>query len=115
MNKVRYKKEVITPTAWQIWHTYVLFEGNDYGKKRPVLVRETNGLFCTIMEITSKPPSHETDVPIDDLVTAGLGKESVVQVRKTRTIPKASLEEYRGFLSHSDRNRVKDAIRRIGY
>ena len=110
MNKIRFKKEHPAPAAWQIWLTFVHFEGNEGGKKRPVLVTSTNGASCTITEITSKPPLCESDILISDFDSAGLGRESVIQVRKTMTISRASLTSYLGTLSYSDRNTVKDAI-----
>jgi len=112
MNKIRFKKEHPAPAAWQIWLTFVHFEGNDGGKKRPVLVTGTNGPSCTIAEITSKPPLCESDILITDIDSAGLGRESTIQVRKTMTIPRTSLTSYLGTLSYSDRNAVKDAINR---
>ena len=114
MNKIRFKKEVITPAVWQIWLAYIRFDGSDGGKKRPVLVTETNGPSCTIAEITSKPPADVTDVPVIDISTAGLGRESVIQVRKMRTVSKTSLMTYLGTISYADRDRVKDALGRRG-
>jgi len=115
MNKMRFNKEHPAPVTWQVWLAYVHFEGNEGGKKRPVLVIETRGSSCTIAEITSKPPTCLTDIPISDTDTAGLGRESVIQTRKTRTISKTNLKSYLGALSYSDRNAVKDIVGRRGF
>lgn len=112
MNKIRFKKELIVPSVWQVWLAYIPFEGNDGGKKRPVLVTETNGTSCTIAEITSRPPSDVYDISVIDINTAGLGRESAIQVRKIKTISRSSLTSYLGSLSSVDRGRVKDAINR---
>jgi len=110
MNKFKFKKESPAPAVWQVWLAYVEFEGDDIGKRRPVLVTETSGSSCTIIEITSKPPSCASDIAITDLDIAGLGKASVIQVQKMRTVQKTSLKSYLGTLSYGDRNIVKNAI-----
>lgn len=114
MNKIRLKKEYYAPSVWQVWLAYIRFEGSDGGKKRPVLVIGTNGPSCTIAEITGRPPSDAPDVPLMDLITAGLGRESAVRIDKIRTIPKDSLRSYLGKLSCADRDSVKEAIKRRG-
>jgi len=115
MNRFRFKEKLITPVAWQVWLTYIRFEGKNCGKKRPVLVTETNGSSCKVIEITGKSPSYASDIPVTDLNTAGLGMESTIQVRKTMTVPKTSLRTYMGTLSYTDRNNVKNAIVRREY
>ncbi|MCL2712549.1 MAG: type II toxin-antitoxin system PemK/MazF family toxin [Methanomassiliicoccaceae archaeon] len=112
MNKFRFKKESITLSKWQMWLAYIRFDGNDGGKKRPVLITEANGQSCTIIEVSGRPPSDVYDVPVIDMVTAGLNRESVIQVRKMRTVSKESLRSYLGTLSYVDRDRVKNAIKR---
>jgi len=114
MNKIRFNKEHPAPSAWQVWLTYVHFEGNEGGKKRPVLVIETNGSACKIAEITSKPPSCESDIQVADIDSAGLGRESVIQIWKTRTTPRSDLRAYLGTLSYDDRDVVKEALGRRG-
>ena len=109
MSKIRYKRNRPSPSAWQVWLAYVEFEGNIGGKKRPVLVTGIRGGACSIMEITSRPPEYITDVPIIDLISAGLEKESAVQTRKRRTIHRSSLIDCMGILSAEDRYTVKRA------
>jgi mRNA-degrading endonuclease toxin of MazEF toxin-antitoxin module len=111
MKKFRYKKVEISPSVWQIWLVYVKFIGEEGGKKRPVLITDVDGEECSVMEISSQAPQYITDVLIKDLDSAGLERESVVQVRKQKTISKDSLTDYRGYLSREDRNRVNDARR----
>lgn len=111
MNKFRFKKESVSPAVWQIWLAYVPFEGTGGGKKRPVVVIGTDGQYCTVAEMTSKPPAFVSDVAVIDLNTAGLGKESVIQTRKIRRLSKMSLSSYLGTLSNADRERVRDAIK----
>ena len=110
MNKIRYKKENATPARWQVWLAYVGFEGSDGGKKRPVLVTDVRGDSCSVMEISSQPPAHESDVIILEPYWAGLNRESVIQTRKARTVRKDSLRAYLGILSDNDRRRVKVII-----
>jgi len=112
MNKIGFNKEPPAPAVWQVWLTHVRFEGKDDGKKRPVLVTETNGPICTILEITSKAPTRASDVPVTDLDIAGLGKDSVIRVHKKQTIPRTSLGSYMGYLSYGDKNIVKDTLRK---
>jgi len=114
MSKFRLKKKIVTPSAWQVWITYVPFEDDTSGKKRPVLVTETNGLSCTIAEISSKSPTYGSDIHVFDIVTAGLEKESVVKTWKTRTVPRKSLMCKLGYLSSTDRCRVKEVIKGSG-
>jgi len=111
-NKFRFKEKRTTPAPWQVRYAYIGFEGKSGGKIRPVLVTETDGQFCTIMEITGKSPLFSSDIPITDLNTAGLRMESTIQVQKTKTVPKASLRTCLGTLSYRDRNNVKNVIKR---
>ncbi|WNY23647.1 hypothetical protein MmiHf6_09560 [Methanimicrococcus hongohii] len=110
MTKIPLKKYLKTPAPWQVWYAYIPFEDGGIGKRRPVLVVELNGSSCTVLEITSKQPLYAVDVSIIDLNTAGLSQNSVVQIRKARTISKESLGSYLGTLSRDDRNTVKKSI-----
>ena len=103
------RRSKVILSAWQVWLTYVKFEGNVGGKKRPVLVTGVKGDSCSIMEITSQIPEYITDVPITDLISAGLDKESAIQTRKRRTIQRDSLIDCMGILSVEDRYSVKRA------
>jgi len=114
MSKIRFNKESPAPSVWHVWLANIRFEGNNGGKKRPVLVTETNGQFCTILEISSKQSSYTPGIPVTDLDMAGLGRESVIRIQKARVVPKASLVSYLGVLSYGDRNTVKDALRGRG-
>ena len=108
MNRIRYKKPNVRLSAWQIWLAYVRYEGSSEGKKRPVLVTEVRGDTCTVAEITSQPPAHATDVPILYMYHTGLNKDSVVQTRKRRTVPRDSLRDYMGYLTGEDIQRVRN-------
>lgn len=111
MTKIPLKKKLNkTPAPWQVWFTFLPFEGSNSGKKRPVLVTEVNGISCNILEITSQQPLYDADISIADLNAAGLNQNSVVQIRKTRIISKESLGSYMGTLSREDRDNVKNAI-----
>ena len=110
MNKIRYKKEVVAPSMWQVWWACIKYDGAEGYKKRPVLVMGTKGDECTIAEMSSRPPSYDSDVPIVDLVHAGLTKESVVKTWTLRAVSKSSLKSRMGNLSYVDRDRVKNAI-----
>jgi len=110
MNKIRYKKDITAPSMWQVWWACIKYDGADGYKKRPVLVMGTDGNECTIAEMSSRSPSYKTDVPVMDLVHAGLTKESVVKTQTLRTIPKDSLRSRIGYLSYTDRDRVKSAV-----
>ena len=108
MNKFRYKKVTVSPSAWQIWLVYVKYTGDDGGKKRPVLITEVKGDICSVIEISSQPPVYATDIFIADLCSAGLDRDSVIQIRKTRTVKISDLTDYKGILSSEDRRRVKN-------
>ena len=110
MNRIRYKKDTTSPSEWQIWLAYVKYEGESGGKKRPVLITGIGDATCSILEITSQPPIYESDIPIADLYWTGLNKESVIQTKKFRRIPKDSLLTFCGTLSNLDRRRVKDIM-----
>ena len=107
MNKIRYKKDTTPVSRWQVWMTWVDFAGSIGGKRRPVLVTEIKGDLCKIAEISSQPPTCESDVPILDLNGAGLFTESVVRTNRIRWIPIKSLDELRGRLMSEDRQDVK--------
>ena len=110
MNKIRYRKDIAAPSMWQVWWACVKYDGTEGYKKRPVLVMGTDEKECTIAEMSSRPPSYKTDVPVMDLVHAGLMRESVIKTQTLRTIPKDSLRSRLGQLSYVDRDRVKKAI-----
>jgi len=111
MNKIRYKKNNTSPAKWQVWLTYVGFDGSEGGKKRPVLVTGVAGNSCSIMEISSQPPAYESDIPLIDPYWAGLSKESVIQTRKVSAVRKESLRLYLGDLSEDDRRRMRGLVR----
>jgi Growth inhibitor len=113
MTKIPLKKQPV-PVPWQVWFTYISFDGCSGGKRRPVLITEVNGSSCQVLEITSQQSRYSADVPITDLYTAGLYQNSVVKVRTTRTISKESLKECCGTLSRDDRNKVKNSIDQWG-
>ena len=110
MNKIRFKKEYIIPAKWQVWWAYIGFYGCNGGKKRPVLITKVLGESCHIAEISSRPPAFESDIPILDYNWAGLNRESVIQIRKTKVVRKDLLSRYMGELSDSDRRRIKGVI-----
>ena len=110
MSKIRPNREHPDPEAWQVWLAYVHFEGNDGGKERPVLVIETNGSSCAIAEITSKPPTLESDFQVTDLRSAGLGRASVIRAGNIREISRPYLSSFMGTLSDCDRDAMKELI-----
>jgi len=111
MNKIRWKDECVTLSERQIYLANMRFEETDEWKTRPVVVVKSRGDTCSVMEITSRPASYESDVKILDLMCTGLNRESVIQTKKRRRIYKSSLRTYLGVLSHHDMRRVENVAR----
>ncbi|HYC04248.1 MAG TPA: type II toxin-antitoxin system PemK/MazF family toxin [Azospirillaceae bacterium] len=88
----------------------------EHGKRRPALVvsrphlLETSGLLWVLMITSARNEPWPDDIPIDDLVLAGLRKPSVIRPSKIATI-EASAAEPIGRLSAGTAARVAAALR----
>lgn len=105
---------MMTYNVGDVLYAPVTYVGGSRHKERPVLVLlDTGDLDLVIARITSRQPRDSYDIPLTDLASAGLPKNSTVRLSKLVTIPRAEIVKTLGKLGKQDRASIRDTLQAI--
>lgn len=100
---------------WDVWYAEVKFQEGDQSKDRPVVVVDPQEMVVVALKVTSHPPRHRWgEYEIIRWESAGLEKESTVQVHEHIYLQPTDFRRKAGHLQPIDISAIRDLLFQFG-